>query len=559
MAKKSAWTDIKNKYHIYSTRKYNEIKNIYPTPEAFEEVVAKNPYDVFINFLNKSFKQSDKIILELFPELRETEIRCKYCCFYILKENESEGDTCIDANVLARLIKKDFPEVYNYIVPVIKNDEMFHFDETTKIVSLEETYRNEERIATEIKKRVKHPIATPMNWEKYVAVDGLDLTDEQMQILKLACTESVIMLNGSAGTGKTSAMKALVEMVTHEGHDCTILAPTGIAAKRIAEVTGHSASTIHRHILSRKSIGDFLIIDEMSMVGVGLLGWLFLSLPEHTKIIFVCDESQLASISCGNIVQDIIDSHIVPTVNLTRVFRYGVGGIATVATDVRMGKEISADTHFNDYTFLKASKNPLKDITMAYDNLREEYSEDDIMILSPFNVREAGTYAINKAVQTKYNKTETLMSYNRQNVEIEFKVGDRVVNTENNYHAQGEYDEIAIMNGDIGIVAGVDSYSGNLMVDFNNGRAYLEKAEVFKLLLGYSISVHKSQGSQSKAVVVIADKSHGFFLTRNLLYVALSRAQEKLIVIGDIDTINKALEVEENKERETNLRSMLID
>lgn len=391
---------------------------------------------------------------------------------------------------------------------------------------------------------------------KYIAVDGLDLTEEQMEILKLACTKSVIMLNGSAGTGKTSAMKALVEMVTSEGYGCTIVAPTGIAAKRIAEVTGHPASTIHKLLAKKDSyISDYLIIDEMSMVGVNLLGSLLTIVPESTKIVFVCDEAQLASISCGNIVQDIIDSDIVPIVKLNRVFRYGKGGIATVATDVRTGKKLSEDTEFNDYCFIPVSENPLKDITKAYDALRESYDKEDIMILSPFNVRDSGTYAINKAIQNRYNDNPVLTSYTRQNTEIEFKCDDRIINTENNYHMAGDYGDIAIMNGEIGHVV---SFDGEIMtVDYENGRAYLEKGDVFKQLLGYSITVHKSQGSQAKAVIVIADKSHSFFLSRNLLYVAMSRAQKKLIVIGDINTINESLNVEENKERTTWLKEML--
>lgn len=558
MPAKSPWTEIKNKYKIYSTRKFNEIKNIYATPESFENVIANNPYEVFIQTLNKTFKQADELALEYFPNLKASAERCKWCCWDILKKNESEGDTCINANLLASLIKKNYSDVYSFIVDTVKNNPMFHYDAIKKNVSFMSTYNNELRIAEEIKNRVKFPVKMSMNWEKYVAVDGLDLTEEQMEVLKLACTESIIMLNGSAGTGKTSAMKALVEMVTHEGHGCTILAPTGIAAKRIAEVTGHEASTIHKFIANpHAAMQDFLIIDEMSMVGVNLLGLLLLKVPSSTKIILVCDEAQLVSISCGNIVQDIIDSKIVPMVKLTKVFRYGKGGIATVATDVRMGKNINENMSFNDYNFIKASNHPLEDIIMSYDSLRTKYNPEDIMILSPFNVRESGTFAINKAIQDKYNsENPTLISYKRQSTEIEFKVGDRIVNTENNYHMLGEYDDIAVMNGEQGVVTGFDGEM--LSVEYECGKAYLEKGDVFKQLLGYSISVHKSQGSQSKAVIVIADKSHGFFLTRNLLYVALSRAQEKLILIGDIDTINEALKVEANKERETMLKEMLL-
>lgn len=559
MPKKSPWTDIKAKYKIYSTRKYHQIQEYYTTPEKFEEAVAEDPYFIFINTLNKTFKAADEMALEMFPEKKVSADKCKWCCWNVLKENESEGDTCINANILAKVIKQRYNEVYPFVVDVVKNDDMFHYDQSSKMVAFEGTYRYEVKIAEAIKTRVNHPVKMNMNWEKYGAVDGLDLTDEQMQVLKLACEQSIVMLNGSAGTGKTSAMKALVTMLNNEGHDCTILAPTGIASKRIAEVTGHHASTIHKFLANpHSSMQEFLIVDEMSMVGVQLFGALMCVTPSDTKIILVCDEAQLASISCGNIVQDIIDSGIVPTVNLTRVFRYGKGGIATVATDVRMGKPIKADMSFNDYSFVEASSHPLNDILSVYDWLRQQYHPSDIMVLSPFNVREAGTFAINKAIQDKYNHNPVVVSYKRQSAEIDFKVGDRVVNTENNYHMMGEYfNDVAVMNGEQGVVVGFD---GELMtVDYECGTAMLEKADIWKQLLGYSISVHKSQGTQAKAVIVIADKSHGFFLTRNLIYVALSRAQEKLVLVGDIDTINEALKTEENKERETWLNKLLLD
>ena len=179
------------------------------------------------------------------------------------------------------------------------------------------------------------------------------------------------------------------------------------------------------------------------------------------------------------------------------------------------------------------------------------------MILSPFNVRSAGTYAINSTLQNKYNKNPTFLSYKKQGFDIEFKIGDRIVNTENNYHMLSDYgDELAIMNGDIGTIINNDGYITT--VQFDNGTVYLENNDMYKMLLATAISVHKSQGNQAKCVIVVIDKSHGFFLNRNIEYVAMSRAQEKLIVLGDIDTINNALSIQQEKSRETYLKNMLI-
>ena len=294
------------------------------------------------------------------------------------------------------------------------------------------------------------------------------------------------------------------------------------------------------------------------MIGVNLLGLLFYYVPKKTKIVLICDEAQLASISCGNIVQDIIDSNIMPIVNLTKVFRYGIGGIATITTDIRNGKPITKNTNFDDYKFIQISSNPIKDVLDVYDKMIQEYKEDEIMILSPFNVRDSGTYAINSAIQNKYNNNPTFLSYKKQGTEIEFKVGDRIVNTENNYHMPSSYgDELAIMNGDIGTI--LSNTGHHTSVKFDNGIAYLELNDMYKMLLANAISIHKSQGNQAKCVIVVIDKSHEFFLNRNIEYVAMSRAQEKLIVIGDIDTINNALTIQQEKSRETYLKKLLIN
>lgn len=553
-------TKIKTKYKISTTRKMNELIVLYSSPAEFEEVFRENPYDVAINTLNKTFKQADDLVLSLYPEFETSLSRCRWCCWDILKKNENNGHTRMSDTELAKAIWKDYPAVKQHILEAVtKTENMFHYDANNRVVSFIWTYRHEQNIANNIIRRVKNPEVMDIKWQNYTNVDGFELTDEQKKILELVCKNNIVMLNGSAGTGKTSAMKAMVKMIEDNGRYCTILAPTGIAAKRIAEVTGHEASTIHRHLASDNGFGDFLIVDEMSMVGVSLLSNLLSAARDYEpKIIFVCDEAQLASISCGNIVQDIVDSGIIPIVNLTKVFRYGIGGIATVATDVRNGVPLKPNMQFNDFVYINPKGKTINSVMETYDALKQSYNTEDIMILSPFAVREAGTLAINKAIQNKYNDAPNVFTYKRSNTDIDFKIGDRIINTENNYHMSGEdFEDIAIMNGEYGKIVDYNRFDNILAVDYESGRAYLEKADIYKQLLGYAITIHKSQGSQSKAVIVVVDKSQSFFLTRNLIYVALSRAQEKLILIGDIEAINGCLNIEENKRRNTWLKEML--
>lgn len=553
---KSAWTDIKKKYRIYSTKKYNQIKRTYETPQEFEEEVYKNTYFMLICYLEKSFKLADELALQIKPELKESVERCIWVCRELIHKHESEGNTKMNASSLARALHSSYSELMPFILQAVENP-IFYYDKENKFLALKSTWENECRIANVIKQKLKNPIDSEMEWQKYSEVDGMKLTEEQLSLLESINKNNIVMLNGSAGTGKSQTTKALIKMLDDNCYSYTLLAPTGIAAKRLRQATGRQASTIHMHLACHRSVGDFLIIDECSMIGVNLLGCLFNFIPDYTKIVLICDEAQLASISCGNIVQDIIDSGVMPIVNLTKVFRYGIGGIATVATDVRTGKNLSENMNFEDYKFIPISSNPINDILSIYEKEIKNYSPEDIMILSPFNVRNSGTYAINSALQNKYNTNPTFLTYKKQGFDIEFKIGDRIVNTENNYHMTSDYgDELAVMNGDIGTIIDNDGY--NTTVKFDNGIAYLENNDMYKMLLATAVSVHKSQGNQAKCVIVVIDKSHGFFLNRNIEYVAMSRAQEKLIVLGDIDTINNALSIQQEKSRETYLKNMLI-
>ena len=511
---------------------------------------------MLICYLEKSFKLADELALQIKPELKESIERCVWVCRELIHKHESEGNTKMNASSLARALHSSYSELMPFILQAVENP-IFYYDKENKFLALKSTWENECRIANVIKQKLKNPIDSEMEWQKYSEVDGMKLTEEQLSLLESINKNNIVMLNGSAGTGKSQTTKALIKMLDDNCYSYTLLAPTGIAAKRLRQATGRQASTIHMHLACHRSVGDFLIIDECSMIGVNLLGCLFNFIPDYTKIVLICDEAQLASISCGNIVQDIIDSGVMPIVNLTKVFRYGIGGIATVATDVRTGKNLSENMNFEDYKFIPISSNPINDILSIYEKEIKNYSPEDIMILSPFNVRNAGTYAINSALQNKYNTNPTFLTYKKQGFDIEFKIGDRIVNTENNYHMTSDYgDELAVMNGDIGTIIDNDGY--NTTVKFDNGIAYLENNDMYKMLLATAVSVHKSQGNQAKCVIVVIDKSHGFFLNRNIEYVAMSRAQEKLIVLGDIDTINNALSIQQEKSRETYLKNMLI-
>ena len=543
-----------------------KLTQIYLTPEELQEAFDTNPYHVYIDLVHYPFKRSDRLVLNNHPEFIDSLERCEYGCMEILRQNEEEGDTKINANLLASLAKELIPEAMGRIVEAVKGCDSIYYDEATKYSSYKKTYEAEKTIAENILSRIKiPPHSRAMNWQDFQEVDGVKMTDEQMEILRLADERNVMMLTGSAGTGKTSSTKALIRMFEANNKTYTLLAPTGIAAKKIKESTGRQAYTIHM-FLTRIDLepGQFIVIDECGMVGVNLMARLFDNLPKENPpvLVFVCDEAQLASINCGNIVQDILDSNIVPRANLTKVFRYGEGGIATVATDARFGTFENAMKPYPDLKFIEIGE--------------QGYTKEDILVLSPFNKGPVGTYVINKAIQSRYNPhPDTSATYKRkakgEDVVITFKIGDKVLNTHNNYNMPSvEYDEsgalvdslttIPVMNGDIGYIrACKDAETGpELIVEFDNGLAKIKGKDIGDLILGYAVSVHKIQGAQAKAVIFVIDHSHKNMLTRNLFYVGVSRAQENMTIIANTEVIKSGLEKQENKERETWLKDMLI-
>lgn len=581
---------------IEDSETIEKLSKIYLTPEELQEAFDTNPYHIYIDLVHYPFKRSDRLVLDKHPEFIDSLERCEYGCMEILRQNETEGDTRINANLLAALAKELIPEAMGHIVEAVKGCELIHYDEATKYSSYQDTYEAEATITECIKERLEPGFGKvesysildgievdgcshDMNWQDFQEVDGFKMTEEQTEILRLANEENVMMLTGSGGTGKSTSMKALIRMLEVNNRTYTLLAPTGVAAKKLRESTGRDAFTIHM-FLAREglSCGEYVIIDECSMVGVKLMAKLFNKIkPSKPKIIFVCDEAQLASIDCGNIVQDILDSGIVPRANLTKVFRYGEGGIATVATDARFGTFENAMKTYPDFRFIEIGEDPVGQILEQYDTYLEQgYTKEDILILSPFNKGTVGTYVINKAIQTRYNPhPDTSATYKRkakgEDITITFKIGDKVLNTHNNYNmASVEYDEdgmmvdslvtIPVMNGDIGYVrACKDTETGpELIVEFDSGLAKIRGSDIGELILGYAVSIHKIQGAQAKAVILVIDKSHKGMVTRNLFYVGASRAQKDMAIIADTGAIESGLERQENKERETWLKDMLI-
>lgn len=519
----------------------------------FREELQDNPYQVMVDVCGMSFKYADGIIMRYHHAEPDAYCRCQYAVYAVLQQNELEGNTRMTDAQLAESVYQLASETIRHVVTVVCGDPHIHYEPKRHLVAFERTYQDELLIADHLKKRLRDGISVrDIDIERYRKDGDVELTDEQMLALELVLVNNVCMVNGSAGSGKSQTTKAIVQMLEDMHESYQLLAPTGIASKVLRGYTERSAYTIHMFLLNAWQ-PDYIIIDESSMVSVHLLAMLLDKIGYAPKLVFIADNAQLASIQCGSLVQDMIDSGLIPRVELTKIFRYNSSGIVTMATDIRHGCCDHLDDDFPDYLFVPEDEsNPIQQVVEQYDRLiAEGYGVDDIVVLCPFNKR-VGSDAINAAISAKYNPNKPV----RKNSAI--KLGDKVLNTKNNYQS-GVDDMIA--NGDVGYLRKVaynrKDKSSDVLVEFDDGIKNVGSLAVLKQ--AYSASVHKAQGSSAKAVIVLIDPMHGFMVTRNLMYVAVTRARERLVVVGEKYTIIEGVAREENTQRNTWLKEMLSD
>ena len=519
--------------------------------KRFIDDLQANPYHVLIDICGMSFTYADNIIIRYHHAKPDAYCRCQYATYAVLQKNEMEGNTRMTDVELARGVNEIAHQTMPHIVDVVKNDPLIHYEPSRHLVSFEQTYKDELLIADHIKARLARHEPIKHDIEQYRCDGDMELTDEQMSALRMVLDNDVCMLNGQAGSGKTSTTNALIHLLEDMNVSYQLLAPTGIAAKMMRQYTGRPSMTCHMFLLNSWK-PDYIILDEASICSVHLLAILLSQIGYEPKLVFIADNAQLASIQCGSLVQNMIDSGLIPRVELTKIFRYNSSGIVTMATDIRHGSCDHLTDDFPDYLFVPEDKNdPIGQVVEQYDQLiADGYSIDDIVVLCPFNKR-VGADAINAAISAKYNPNEPV----RKNSVI--KLGDKVLNCKNNYHVDGKDDMIA--NGDVGYLRSVEydytTKTNTVMVEFADGIKDVGSLSVLKQ--AYAMSAHKSQGSSAKAVIVLIDPMHGFMLSRNLLYTAVTRARERLVVIGDADTIRRGIKVEENTQRNTWLKEML--
>ena len=405
---------------------------------------------------------------------------------------------------------------------------------------------------------------------------GIHLAERQKEAVRLAYSSKVSVLTGGPGVGKTTTIRALLDTLDSHQVSYALAAPTGRAAKRMAEATGRPARTLHRLLEFQPSNNDFaynerrplpqqfIIVDEASMLDILLAYHLVKALPAETHLLLVGDADQLPSVGPGSVLADIIASQAVPTVRLTELFRQArESAIIVTAHGVRAGVVPTLQAHpASDFFFLRA-EDPLAAQQLIADlvarRLPSHYgfqSMRDIQVLSPMYRGPAGVLALNEVLQARLNPSSTLdgVAYG----EHTFRSGDKVMSVRNNY----DKGPSGVFNGDLGTIVKIDPEKNQAWVEFTDDSGtysvVYETHELDELTLAYACSIHRAQGSEYPCVVLPLVTQHNLLLQRNLLYTAITRARQLCVLVGDPRALRRAVENDAVAGRNTGLAERLL-
>lgn len=546
--------------------------------EVMQEKMSKDPYSTLCLLGGVSFKTADSMILNIESNkaLLKSLSRVKACIKFLLTENESNGNSWISINELYTKCNELTPEAMDLFFDGI-TDTNINIDSENRRISFLRTYTIEQNIAKSLMEILNNSTKLPIDYSKYTFVDGFALSDEQEGTLKNFCKYNLSLLVGNAGSGKSATTQAVINLCDDNDLSYALMTPTGKSSVVLSEYTKRDAGTIHRKLKFNPSEGwgynednkldvDVVIVDENGMTDISLMKHLLDAIDTtRTKVMFVQDDAQLPSVSCGNCAFDMVNSNVIPTTRLTKVFRYGEGGLLQVATKIRNGEryidsdydEIITFGTQSDYSLIPIQDGSMIDFVVdIYENLLKQGNAPlDIMVLTAKNVHENGTIAINKVLQEKLNPHKEGISYIKNGDNI-FRVNDIVMQIRNNYKAlDDEGEEVTITNGEIGKIIKIGF--NNLYVQFKKVLIIYEKDELSQLQLAYCITIHKSQGSACKNIILLSPVSHKWGLNKNLLYVGITRARQKCFHLALPSTVNHAIKKSVELQRNTYLLEML--
>ncbi|MEI7615175.1 MAG: ATP-dependent RecD-like DNA helicase [Actinomycetota bacterium] len=542
------------------------------------KIVNENPYRLCDDIFGIGFKIADRIAKNAGIE-NDSAFRIKAGIIYMLGQLQDAGNCYFPYEPLIEQSKgfldveiNDIEKTLNILA---KEKNIVVTDEK---VYLFETYNDEKFVADELIKIKNEPLPSVLNFlniedtiEEISKLSKIMIDEDQLEAVTCAISEKILVITGSPGTGKSTILNYILKIFEMKNKIVKLAAPTGRAAKRLTETTGMEAKTIHRlleynpklNTFSKNKLNklscDLLIIDEASMLDIKLMRNLLEAVNYRTRIIFVGDVDQLPSVGPGNVLNDIINSKIFKVVRLNKIYRqFGRSRIIYNAHRIRDGIFPSLsfnqddDDRINDFYFIeKTDQEEVVDtiINMLYHNLPNKFGFDplkDVQVLVPVNKGTVGVENLNSRIQNKFNSSpKKIMRGN-----YEFRENDKVIQQKNNY-------EKDVYNGDIGFIRDIDFELQEFKVDFNDKIVTYNFFDTDEINLSYAISIHKSQGSEFKCVIIPVLTSHYMLLQRNLLYTAITRAKELAVVIGSKKAIGMAVSKNNVENRFTNLKQLL--
>ncbi len=555
------------------------------------DIVKENPYSLLKFVNNLDFKVVDNIGKKQGISLND-EARLDAGVLYALTKTTEFGHTCIEYDELlnnaAKLLEVSKEEIENTIVRLSMSEKVFleEINDSTFIFR-RSFYIAEQNIANRIIEQTvldKKPKNYSTHIEKVSEKNSLVLSEEQISAINTALNSSISIITGGPGTGKTTIIKCIIDIIEDIGKEYVLCAPTGRAAKRITETTKKEAKTLHRLLEITKVNdddfdsfldtqvkmvdADFIIVDEASMIDIMMMNNLLKAINDNTRIIFVGDVNQLPSVGPGNVLKDIIDSNTVKTTYLSEIYRQSSkSDIILNAHRVNNGnypefKNKDTDCFFINTTSVEDTKTEIESLlSYRLESFADIDKLKDLQILTPMKKTELGAIELNKLAQDILNPK----SSNKKEKEFAsktFRVGDKVMQIVNNYDKRTTVDGIGfegVYNGDIGYIIDIDFETEEMLVKFDDDRvvAY-EFDELEQLEHAYAVTIHKSQGSEFDYVILPLFIGYKKLFTRNLLYTAITRAKKMLIVVGSKKIMNFMVDNIEEKRRKTGLKEKLL-
>ncbi len=529
------------------------------------ELIRENPHILCSEGIGFSFERAEEISEKLGIPL-DSDGRVSAGVEYVLRKNLSNGHTCLPLakllDVCERLLSVNSVIIADSIKNMCSSMQLVIDDfNGESFVFLNEYYAAEEYIAAKLNAYIdcNVPLYGLSEFEIELVERKLGLTFDQKQIesVNSALNNNVFVLTGGPGTGKTTTLNALIAIFEGRKLSIALAAPTGRAAKRITELTGYDAKTLHRLLEVEWTKGgkqsfarnkkrpldeDVIIIDEMSMVDTLLFKALLEAVRTTSRIILIGDSDQLPSVGAGNVLGDILDSGKIATVKLNRIFRQSdSSAIIKNAHSVISGTVPPINNEASDFFFIK-NYNPISSaetvVELTASRLPKAYgfsSFDDIQVLCPSKKLTCGSYNLNILLQDALNpltKNNKQLFYKG----VSFRQGDKVMQTKNDYDIVWTSDDgetgTGIFNGDIGLIVDVDAKNRVLSVRFDDKIATYFEEDLDILELAYAITIHKSQGSEFDCVIIPVSDTPQPLRYRNLIYTAITRAKKLLVFVG---------------------------